>query len=143
MKTRLSNTLLILGLVPTWAGLSGCTTVNTVEPAQAAGARQMISDKRVVTDATLNAKVDVVGINTDTTPGGLMRIRIDVLNRRNSVQHFNYRVEWFDMNAMPVETAGGGWQQREIIGKQTMSLVATAPNPNCKDFRIQLVESLR
>ncbi len=143
MKIPFSKEILCLGLLAGVSSWSGCTTVNTVEPAQPAGARQMIDDKRVITDTTLNSKVNVLGVNTATTEGGLMRIQVELLNRRSSVQYFNYRVEWFDLNGMLVETAGGGWLQREILGRQTLTITAIAPSPRCKDFRIQLVEPLR
>ena len=143
MKTHHPSSILCLGLAVGSSLWSGCTTVNTVEPAQTAGTRQMINDKRVITDTSLNSKVNVLGVNTVTTEGGLMRIQVELLNRRSSVQYFNYKVEWFDLNGMLVDTAGGGWLQREIMGKQTLTITAIAPKANCKDFRLQLVEPLR
>jgi len=143
MKTRLSTSILCLGLAAGSSLWSGCTTVNTVEPAQPVGTRQMINDKRVITDTSLNSKVNVLGVNTATTESGLMRIQVELLNRRSSVQYFNYKIEWFDLNGMLVETAGGGWLQREIMGKQTLTITAIAPNANCKDFRLQMIEPQR
>lgn len=142
MKTRFPLITIFTALTGI-ACLSGCSsTVNTVEPAQPMGLRQMVDDKRVITDTALNDKVNVYGINTTTTPGGFLCLRVDVVNRRSSVQHFNYKIEWFDVNGMPVTTAGGGWLEGEILGRETKSITAVAPSPNCKDFRIQFIESL-
>lgn len=44
--------------------LTGCaSTVNTVERAAPVGQRQMVNDKRVITDAGLNRAVRIVGVN--------------------------------------------------------------------------------
>lgn len=126
-----------------FVGLTGCTTVNTIEPAQQAGVRQMVNDKRVITDPSLNSKVNVVGLNVAATPDGLMRLQVEVVNRRSSVQDFFYQVEWFDMNGMLTDTTSGGWKTRQILGKETMTLTAVAPNANCKDFRVKFIENPR
>jgi uncharacterized protein YcfL len=121
----------------------GCTSVNTVANAEPQGQRQMIKDSRVITDRGLNRTARVVGINTTTTPSGIMRIQVEVLNLRRSAQTFFYNLEWFDLNGMQVTTAGGGWTEHQIMGKETATLQATAPSPACKDFRMKLIEHRR
>jgi len=130
----------VLGIVST----SGCrTTVNTVENAEKQGMRQMVSDSRVITDASLNKKVNVVGVNTVTMPNGILRVQIEAQSRKSKVQTFFYSVEWFDLNGMQVSSAGGGWAERQILGREVMSITATAPSPTCKDFRLKLIEDPR
>ncbi len=123
---------------------AGCrTSVNTVENAERQGMRQMISDSRVITDKSLNRKVNVVGINSATRPNGILQIQIEVMNLRGGVQSFFYNIEWFDEYGMRVSTATGGWTERQIMGKEIMTIVAVAPSPVCKDFRIKLIEDPR
>src|SRR3989337_3999025 len=82
---------------------ASCTTVNTVERATPIGTKQVIADKRVVTDDTLKRKVSIVGMNEAMTQGGFLQVQIEVLNRKNSMQAFNYRFEWFDTTGMLVD----------------------------------------
>ena len=82
--------------------LTGCTTVNTVENAQKEGQRNMIADQRVITDASLSRKVAIVGVNSVMTPGGLLKVQVELENHTRSIQHFLYRFEWFDVNGMQV-----------------------------------------
>src|SRR5437763_1357881 len=82
--------------------LSGCTTVNTVENANKEGVRNMVTDQRAVTDAGLNRKVSIIGVNTTLLPSGLLKVQVELENRTRSMQHFIYRFEWFDANGMQV-----------------------------------------
>lgn len=122
---------------------AGCTTVNTVENANRQGQRNMISDSRVITDGTLNKRVSIVGVNTQDLPNGLLKIQVEVLNLTNSNQGFFSTIEWFDLNGMKVSTAGGGWTERQIMARESLMIVAVAPNPRCKDFRMKLMEDPR
>ena len=119
--------------------LSGCSTVNTVERAQPIGQRQMVADKRVITDAGLNRKVRIVGVNETTGAGGLLKIQIEVLNTTSSLQRFNYKFEWFDDTGNLINNAAPGFLPREIEGKESLFLGAIGPTPNTKDFRLKLI----
>src|ERR1041385_8653917 len=92
--------LFFLLLAASALALTGCTTVNTVENAQKEAPRNMVSDQRVVTDASLNRKVAIVGINTAMTPGGLLKVQVELENHTRSLQRFLYRFEWFDADGM-------------------------------------------
>ncbi|MDN3515511.1 MAG: YcfL family protein [Candidatus Brocadia sp.] len=123
--------------------LSSCTTVNTVERESPAGTKQMIADKRVITDSTLNKKVSIIGLNEGATPGGFLQVQIEVLNRKNSMQDFSYRFEWFDMNGMLVDTPTSVWIPRQIEGQETLTITAVAPTTTAKDFRVKFIENVR
>jgi uncharacterized protein YcfL len=117
----------------------GCSTVNTVEPAESAAQRQMLSDKRVITDTTLYGRVRIVGLNTATVSTGFLKIQVEVQNLSSSVQAFAYRIEWFDENGMVVNTPTSAWIDRQIQGGETLSLTAIAPTETAKDFRIKFI----
>src|SRR5580698_2504548 len=92
--------LLILGLVTGLAMVSGCgsPTVNSVENSQKEGQRDIIPDKRIITDSSLNRKVRIVAVNTVMTPTGLLKVQIELKNRTGSIQRYLYTFEWFDAN---------------------------------------------
>ena len=122
---------------------TSCTTVNTVERATPIGTKQMIADKRVITDDTLKRKVSIVGMNEGITPGGFLQVQIEVLNQKNSMQAFSYRFEWFDMNGMLVDTPTSVWIPRQIEGQETLTITAVAPTTTAKDFRVKFMENVR
>ena len=120
--------------------MTGCTTVNTVERAQPIGERQMVSDKRISTDGSLNRKVSIIGVNEGMTPGGLVKAQVEVLNRTRSTQRFNYRFEWFDANGMQVNTVASALIPCQIEGKESKMISSVAPTPLCEDFRVKFIE---
>jgi uncharacterized protein YcfL len=137
MKTRIYLSLAGIGLL----ALSGCTTVNTVENADKQGQRQMVTDQRAITDASLGRKVSIVGVNQSMTPGGLLKVQVELENRTRSLQRFNYRFEWFDANGMQVTTVASALLPDQIEGKESKFIFGVAPNPNCKDFRVKFIEA--
>jgi len=137
MKTRILLPLAGIGLL----ALTGCTTVNTVENADKQGQRQMVTDQRAITDASLDRKVSIVGVNQSMTPGGLLKVQVELENRTRSLQRFNYRFEWFDANGMQVTTVASALLPDQIEGKESKFIFGVAPNPNCKDFRVKFIEA--
>lgn len=139
MKT--GKLLLITCLALPAAFLPGCTTVNSVENAQPVAQRQMVADKRVLTDASLSRHVNLIGVNSATGPGGFLKIQIELQNITRSAQTFTYRIEWFDENGMLLTLPAANATPRTIEGKEVMDIVAVAPTPRAKDFRIKFLES--
>jgi uncharacterized protein YcfL len=141
MKT---NFFLPLGVIVFSAGLlavSGCkTSVNSVENAQKTGQRQMISDQRVITDRNLAKKVSIVGVNQVMTPGGFLKVQIELLNLTRSPQRFSYRFEWFDANGMLLNSAAAPTFPDQIDGGEDKFISGQAPTPSCKDFRVKFLE---
>jgi uncharacterized protein YcfL len=120
----------------------GCkTTVNTVESAQPTAKKEMVADKRVITDSSLASKVYVVGVNEAKTPGGLIQIQLEVVNQTSSRQRFTYHVQWFDAAGMQLSSTTAAILPCVIEGKETRYLSAVAPHPACKDFRVQFLEN--
>jgi uncharacterized protein YcfL len=135
------------GIVLTLAGalllaVSGCkTSVNSVENAQKSGQRQMISDQRAVTDTGLGKKVSIVGVNSAMTPGGFLKVQIELLNTTRSSQRFSYRFEWFDANGMQLSTLTTAEIPGQIEGGEDKFISSVAPTPACRDFRVKFIEN--
>src|SRR5208337_3347664 len=99
MKTRIFLPLAGAALI----ALTGChTSVNSIENAQKEGQRQMISDSRVITDSSLAKKVAFVGINQSMTPGGFLKVQIELQNQKRSLERFSYQFHLFDANGMQI-----------------------------------------
>lgn len=124
------------------AMLAGCTTVNTVGNADTVAQKQMVNDKRVLTDASLNRKVQIVGINSAINAAGFMKIQVEVQNTTRQHQSFSYRVEWFDENGMLINLPSNTAIPRSLEGKESIFLGATAPTERARDFRIKFLETL-
>ena len=114
MKTKIAA-LFVVALA-----VAGChDTMNSVENAQKEGQRNMVSDSRVVSDTGLNRKVGVVGINTAMTPGGFLKVQVELLNQTSSMRNFNYHFEWFDQNGMQVSGSSTAVIPDEIDPKES------------------------
>ena len=141
MKTRILLPLAACGFAASLLGLTGCTTVNTVENAQKEGQRQMVTDLRAITDGSLARKVSIVGVNQAMTPGGLLKVQVELLNRTRSLQRFNYRFEWFDASGMQVNNVISAVIPDQIEGKESKMISSIAPSPSCRDFRVKFIEA--
>ena len=144
MKYQFTQTVCSLALLAGLVGISGCskTTVNTVERAEPAGQRQMVSDKRILTDAGLNRRARILSVNDGITPGGLLKVQVEIQNMTRSLQRINYRFEWFDQNGMQVNTpATAALLQIQIEGKESTFISSLAPTLACRDFRLKLIEA--
>ena len=119
---------------------TSCTTVNTTERAQPVNQKQMVADKRVITDSGLYGKVRILGVNTATVSTGFLKIQVEVENLSSSQAAFAYRIEWFDANGMILDTPTSVWIDRHIQGGETLSITGIAPTETAKDFRIKFIE---
>ena len=138
MKTRIF--LPLAGVV--LLAVSGCkTSVNSIENAQKEGQRQMISDSRVITDGSLAKKVSFVGINQTMTPGGFLKVQIELLNRKRSLQRFSYQFEWFDANGMLINNVASPTVPGQIEGGESKFISSVSPTPTAKDFRVKFLEN--
>ena len=142
MTIRMTQTIAGAALLASVLLTGGCkTTMNTVENAQPTAKKEMVADKRVITDSSLSSKVYVVGVNEAKTPGGLIQIQLEVVNQTSSRQRFTYHVQWFDAAGMQLSSTTGAILPCVIEGRETRYLSAVAPHPACKDFRVQFLES--
>src|SRR5208283_361110 len=134
------------GIFPALAGallvvVSGCkTSMNSVENAQKTGQRQMVADQRAVTDKSLANRVSIVGVNSAMTPGGFLKVQIELLNNTRSPQRFSYHFEWFDASGMQITTLAPDEVSDEIQGGEDMFISGLAPTPECRDFRVKFIK---
>ena len=101
----------------------------------------MVADTRAITDSSLNRKVNIVGVNTSMTPGGLLKVQVELQNRTRSLQRFLYHFKWFDANGMQVNNVLSASIPDQIEGQEDKFISCVAPTPNCKDFRVKFIEA--
>ncbi len=136
-------------------GGSGCqNTANSIENADKTMQTNTIADRRFVTDGWLRDRLKLTGLNTSTTPDGLLRIQLTAVNVRTGVfdqlwsgitgdnpYKIKYRITWFDKGGMAVESILSTWQETTVIPGETVRIQSVAPTLECKDFSITLLEA--
>lgn len=122
---------------------AGCSSVNTTQPTERVNPPRIISDERIVTDPSLQRRVQVVEVHEADTEGGHLRVQVSVLNTTRRYRTFNYRFEWFDGDGIFLETPASGYRTRQIEGGESLMLVGVAPTAAAKDFRLKLLEDVR
>lgn len=70
--------------------------------------------------------------------GDILQARVEVQNHKKKTIPFVYRFEWFDKDGFPVESGVSIWKNGWLKGKQTLSLVGTAPNAKAADVRLHI-----
>lgn len=142
MKRFTSKILLAGALLLAAFGFAACAaSVNTIENADAGAGRQLLNDRRIVTDSGTTDMATPIEIRTGTTPDGtIMRIQLELMNRTRDVGRVFYLVEWFDGQGMKIEVPAV-WKQLNIQPAKIESVTAVAPNAAAKDFRISLKRS--
>ncbi len=143
MKTRLYKHMFLAGLLVGAILLPACSTtsVNTVERAVPVAPRQIIADKRVVADGSLQRKVGVLGVSESEAPGGYLKAQVEVLNTTRRLQSFSCRWEWFDERGIIINAVTSTAIPQKIEGKESLFLTAVAPTAAAKDFRLKLMET--
>jgi uncharacterized protein YcfL len=139
------NCIRFLKLLPLGLALltPACESMNTTEPAHPVGQKQMIADKRITTDPSLNRRVRIIGVNTAESPEGYLKVQVELQNTTRSLQNFNYRFEWYNLEGMEVSSSAQAFIPKQVEGGESIYVSAMAPTTTCKDFRLKLIENVR
>ena len=120
----------------------GCqSTINTTEHAEPAGQRDLVAEKRLITDASLSRKVNIRAVNKSVGSGGFVTYQVELVNTTSSLQHFSYKFEWFDDQGMLVSGPATVFVPKQIEGKESIFISGTGPNDRARDFRLKLIET--
>ena len=140
MKHRAFLTAILLGLAGAMVTGCGSTSVNTVQPAEPAGHRNMMADDRVIADTSLAKAVRIVGLNTATNESGFLKVQAELYNTTRKRKLFTYRVEWFGLNGMVINLPTATSVPMSLEARESKFITATAPTPEAKDFRFRFLE---
>ena len=122
--------------------LVGCAaSVNTIENADAGAGKQLLNDRRIVSDSGTLDMATPLEVRTGTTPDGtIMRVQLELMNRTQDIGRVWYLVEWYDEQGLKIEVPAA-WKQLNIQPAKIESVTAVAPNAAARDFRISLKRS--
>lgn len=122
--------------------LVGCAaSVNTIENADAGAGKQLLNDRRIVSDSGTLDMATPLEVRTGTTPDGtIMRVQLELMNRTRDIGRVWYLVEWYDEQGLKIEVPAA-WKQLNIQPAKIESVTAVAPNAAARDFRISLKRS--
>ena len=122
--------------------LAGCSTINTVEPAESSARPQMVNDKRITTDSAVNDYAYVSAVNQQIV-GGLLKIQLKVVNKTVAYRTVNYKFDWFDASGMQVPSPNSAWQTLTLEGGETKYISAVAPTTTARDFTVKFLADVR
>ncbi len=123
--------------------LSGCKSVNMVEPEGRINEPSTVADKRVVTDPSLSRRVSIVSVAESEGAGGHIRVQVELRNTTRRYRPFSYKFEWFDEDGILIELPTSGYQRGQLEGGESRMLTSVAPTAEAKDFRLKLTEKTR
>jgi len=132
-RRSVASSLLAVGLVTISVGpLSGCAT-NTSSMQMSSNAAGETSVRALALGKTLEVK-QIKGefIN------GLYRGKVVIVNKKKSTQDLQYQFSWYDGSGSEVGIDGNGWTPFIIYGKDEKTIVGLSPNPDTKEFRINV-----
>lgn len=118
----------------------GCETVNTAERAEPGYERQVIHDKRVTTDTSLQAAARLMQLSETTLDTGFLKVQAEIYNNTSTRRRVSYQFEWFDGEGMRIDTSMSNWQAIALAGKESRYIDAVAPTREATDFRLKLIE---
>ena len=75
------------------------------------------------------------------TPGGFLKVQVELLNNTRSPQNFSYQFEWFDANGMQITTLAPVTVPDVIQGGEDKFISSVAPTPACRDFRVKFIDN--
>ena len=135
------KTILILTCV-SLIFLTGCSTINTVEPAESKARLQMVNDKRITTDSAVADYAYVASVNQQIV-GGLLKIQLKVVNKTVAYRTVNYKFVWVDKDGMQIQSPTSTWQTLALEGGEVKYISAVAPSPNASDFTVKFLADVR
>ena len=123
------------------ASLPACQGVNTTQREVPVGRPDVVEDRRVELDGTLARKAAITEVRQGRTPGGLLRVEVDVQNLTRRQRRIDYRFEFTDGDGMAVRGGVPGWLQERLQSGELLTLSATAPTADADDFKLKMLEA--
>ena len=120
--------------------LAGCRhSMNSIENAEKAGVVHPIADIRFIMDETLAKHVALLQINTARNANNLLEVQLEAANFIRKAAKIKYQFTWFNAQGMQVNTVTSDWEKVTLIPGQKLYIRRVAPQPDCADFKINLI----
>jgi uncharacterized protein YcfL len=119
--------------------LPACNTpINTVENTDKVMEKDFVRNKSVVTDEAMGKRLQIVSVDKQELPSGLMKVQVSIKNTRKSDYKFAYKFQWFNEAGMETVTSASTWIEKDVIGGEEFFLSAVSPNERCKDYKLMM-----
>lgn len=124
-------------------GLAGCSTTAGVEMTGKSawndeGARTL--EKKVIfNNSGLAGDIEIVEVKS-AMAGDIMRAQATLRSKDRDTLPFQYRFDWFDANGLEINSGAGSWKPLLLVGRETKTIQAVAPDPRAREFKLKLRE---
>lgn len=129
MKTRT-----LLALVVTGALIAGCGQFKTTKTGDGDKVKY-----QVVTSGNTDDRIEVINVVAGKA-GDLVKASVEMQNKSRFAYTFEYRFKWYDGSGMEISPDSTAWIPLSMMGNETKSLQALAPNPTAETFKLFLQE---
>lgn len=129
MNYRTFLALIVVGFLTT-----ACSDIKTVKTGDGSAVKY-----QVIATGDTEDRLRILNVAA-AKAGDLSRASVEVMNDSNFAWKFEYRFKWYDANGMEINAESTAWTPVAIMGKETKSLQALAPNPTAATFKLFLQE---
>jgi uncharacterized protein YcfL len=103
---------------------------------EAPAVAQTPTDKRASAAPSLNSTFRILNVKASEAQTGFLKVEIEVQNVATFPKSFNYRIYWFDDTGTMFDIPDVSGVPLFLMGQEKSSIVALAPTPLAKDFRV-------
>lgn len=84
---------------------------------------------------TLAGKVSIASMKSKMA-GDLMQVQAELRNNTRKTRDFKYKFKFYDESGFELNAGGRAWTPIVIVGGESKSVQATAPDPRATSFKI-------
>ena len=82
--------------------------------------------------------VDVLQVRRSYLPSGDIALAVTLKNNASFKETVKYKVEWFNADAMPINTILSRWNTVSLLDKETHTISAISPGSKAVDFYLTI-----
>jgi len=133
------KTYLLIGLLISATGLSGCAT-SGMEAEGKPTDDPKYAKHLVIHNEALAAKIIIQEMHTRTARSGVLEVSVVLANLTSTDKNIQYRFSWYDADNFEVEQGSRAWTPVILHGKSKTSMQALAPNPTVTTYKVNVKE---
>ncbi|MBL4608688.1 MAG: YcfL family protein [Pseudomonadales bacterium] len=133
------KTYLLIGLLISAIGLSGCAT-SGMEAEGKPTDDPKYAKHLVIHNEALAAKIIIQEMHTRTARSGVLEVSVVLANLTSTDKNIQYRFSWYDADNFEVEQGSRAWTPVILHGKSKTSMQALAPNPTVTTYKVNVKE---
>jgi uncharacterized protein YcfL len=127
---------IVIACLPLVAGCAKRTNIATTKTQPSASAVPVRQDIR---DALGAARLELIEVRMNPTPGGVMKAEVEFSNNTSSIQRITYKFEWFDAAGSRIESMQSQTLPLAVNPGEIKVIRSVAPSESATDFRLQVL----